>query len=159
VAFDDLVEMARSRLARPSLRDPASEVQALGRALLTAYASAGRALVELWLRQPAFAIEAGPRPVASPVARIQAAGDHRVTNLRHEVANLAPLEARLLRLLDGTRDRAALLDALLQGVREGELNISRGEQPVTEVAEVRDILGAFIDECLPRLARWALLLA
>ena len=73
--------------------------------------------------------------------------------------NLTPLDARLLRLLDGTRDRAELPGVLFEGFRAGELNISQAGQPVTETAQVRGILADFIDESLPRLARAALLLA
>jgi methyltransferase-like protein len=159
VAFGDLPALARSRLAGPAPEDPAADSQAVGRALLTAYASADRRLVELWLRPPAFAAEVGARPMASRLARLQAAGANQVTNLRHERVNLAPLEARLLRLLDGTRLGADLPGALLEGFREGELGISQGGQPVTEPAEVRRILADVIDECLPRLARAGLLLA
>jgi methyltransferase-like protein/2-polyprenyl-3-methyl-5-hydroxy-6-metoxy-1,4-benzoquinol methylase len=157
--FHDLAALARSRLAGPRPDDPAGDAQALGKALLTAYASADRRLVELWLQPPAFAAEAGARPLASRLARVQAASAHQVTNLRHERVNLSPLDLRLLRLLDGTRDRAELPGALLEGFQPGEVSISQGGQPVTEAAQLREILGDFIDQCLPRLARAALLLA
>jgi methyltransferase-like protein len=159
VAFGDLPAVARSRLAGPAPEDPTADSQALGRALLTAYASADRRLVELWVRPPAFATAVGARPMASRLVRLQAAGANQVTSLRHERVNLTPLETRLLRLLDGTRERADLPEALLESFREGELGISQGGQPVTEPAEVRRILADVIDECLPRLARAALLLA
>lgn len=159
VTFDGLLGLARSRLGGSHPADPADDEQALSKALLTAYASGDRRLVELWLRPPSFSTEAGARPLASRLARLQAADTHQVTNLRHELVNLTPLDARLLRLLDGTRDRTDLCAALIEGFRAGEINISQGSQPVTEAAQARQILGDFIDECLPRLARTALLLA
>ena len=158
VAFADLPALARSRLAGSGPEDPAADAAALGKALLTAYASGGRRLVELWLRPPAFAAEAGARPLASRLARLQAAGTNPVTNLRHEPVNLDPLEVRLLRLLDGTRERTDLVEALLQGFHEGELSIAQAGRPVSESAQAREILGGFLAECLPRFASAALLL-
>jgi methyltransferase-like protein len=114
--------------------------------------------VELWLRPPRFAAEAGARPLASSLARLQAASTNQVTNLRHEPVNLGPLDVRLLRLLDGTRERTELVEALLQGIHEGELSISQGGRPVSESAEAREILGGLIAEGLPRFASAALLL-
>jgi methyltransferase-like protein/SAM-dependent methyltransferase len=162
VAFEDLMALGRLRLAGSSPgcgpEDPAAAAAALGRALLTAYASGGRRLVELWLRPPTFAAEAGARPLASRLARLQAAGTNQVTNLRHEPVNLGPLDVRLLRLLDGTRERTDLVETLLQGFHEGELTIAQGDRPVSELAQAREILGGFIAECLPRFASAALLL-
>ena len=52
-------------------------------------------------------------PEAFSWARLQASrGAGRVTTLRHEEADLEPDHRVLLPLLDGTRDRAALLAAL-----------------------------------------------
>jgi SAM-dependent methyltransferase len=58
--------------------------------------------------------EAGERPVASALVRAQiAAGSTIVISLGHETVSLeGPLDAHLLTLLDGTRDRAALVAAL-----------------------------------------------
>jgi methyltransferase-like protein/2-polyprenyl-3-methyl-5-hydroxy-6-metoxy-1,4-benzoquinol methylase len=158
VAFEDLTDLARSRLADSSPEDAAAQAAALGRALLTAYASGERRLVELWLRPPAFAPEVGARPLASRLARLQAAGTNEVTSLRHEGVNLGLLDARLLRLLDGTRDRTDLVETLLHGFHEGELSISQEGRPVSEIAQAREIVGGFVAECLPRFASAALLL-
>ena len=49
------------------------------------------------------------RPVASALARLQAADGTRVTTLRHRSVDVPDeLGRRLIGLLDGTRDRAAL---------------------------------------------------
>jgi methyltransferase-like protein len=85
--------------------------QRLGEALLEAHAAR---LVDLHVRPPAVATAAGERPVAPPLARHQAAqGATRVVNLRHEPIELEDEAAReLLARLDGSRDRAALLEEL-----------------------------------------------
>ncbi len=53
------------------------------------------------------------RPRANRIARLQAQSRARVTNLRHESVHLADAHAhKLLPLLDGTRDKDALMEAL-----------------------------------------------
>src|SRR5205814_7488150 len=64
--------------------------------------------------QPHRARAAGERPVVSPLARWQLArGETAVASLRHVAVVVdSPLYRQLLLLCDGTRDRAALTDAL-----------------------------------------------
>ncbi len=70
-------------------------------------------VVELFLQPAALTTSASERPVASPVARAMAKTRARVVNLRHEMVNLSdPFAHRVVPLLDGTRDRRVLLEAL-----------------------------------------------
>jgi SAM-dependent methyltransferase len=79
-------------------------------ALLRAYAVN---LVQLHVWAPEIATAPSERPVASAVARLQAAAGPRITNLRHGSIDVPDeLGRRLITLLDGTRDRAALLRQL-----------------------------------------------
>jgi SAM-dependent methyltransferase len=78
--------------------------------LLRAYAAN---LVRLHVWAPEVAAAASERPVASALARLQAAEGTRVTNLRHASVEVSDeLGRRLITLLDGTRDRAALVREL-----------------------------------------------
>ena len=110
--------------------------------LLRCYATTG--LLQLHVHPPAPAPAAGERPLASPLARIQARDGGEIATLRHATI---PLDDELLRallvLLDGTRDRAALADELA-----GVAGVSREE-----------LAGGRLDAGLRRLARSALLLA
>lgn len=79
----------------------------LAEALLAAF-RAGR--VGPRLDPPTFTVEPGERPRASAYARLQAQEGPSVTSLRHEPVRVEePAARRLLTLLDGTRDRAAIL--------------------------------------------------
>jgi hypothetical protein len=100
-----VAEIAAWRMRQPPGSDRATEA-------LLAEAYIG-GVVELYL-QPATLVTGGSeRPVASPVARAMAATRARVVNLRHEMVNLSDSFARrLVPLLDGTRRRQALLEAL-----------------------------------------------
>src|SRR5262249_49893546 len=57
----------------------------------------------------------GECPVASPLARYQAASGSRVTNLRHEVIDLSAEERQLLPLLNGGHTMVELDRALSPG--------------------------------------------
>ena len=162
VAFDVLLAQARARLGSAAGHDvdPArQDALALGKALLTAYASAGEPLVELSLRPPCFAAEVSERPAASPLARLQAESTHQVTNLRHEVVSVTPFDRQLLPYLDGTRDRPALVESLLGRVQRELMQISQEDQPVTDSERARAILAEVLEQQLPKLAQAALLLA
>ena len=85
-------------------------------ALLRSYAGN---LVQLHAAPPALTLEAGERPEASPLARHQARAGELVTNLRHTGVRIEDdLGRRLVVLLDGTRDRAGLLEELSAFLRE-----------------------------------------
>ena len=78
--------------------------------LLQAYAAN---LVQLHVWAPQLATTPSERPIASALARLQATEGTRVTNLRHATVEVTDdLGRHLIRLLDGTRDRPALLHEL-----------------------------------------------
>ena len=75
--------------------------------------SLANALVEFHVYQPPFCTEINQRPVASVVARWEAQGEMPATSLLLTVAGLKePALRKLLPLLDGSRDQAALLAEL-----------------------------------------------
>jgi methyltransferase-like protein len=104
-------------------------------------------LLELHTLPAQFAAVAGELPVASPLARLQAQQSPVVTTLRHTLVEVDDaIDRCVLLLLDGTRNRGALMEGVREFVRSGAV-IS--EEPVTaEPLEVR----------LDRLAKEALLL-
>ena len=77
-------------------------------------------IVGLHAYEPRFTLEPGTHPVASAVARVQAAERARVTNMLHERVTLVdedvvewePTARHVLPRLDGNHDRAALVDVL-----------------------------------------------
>jgi SAM-dependent methyltransferase len=66
-------------------------------------------LIEIRTVPPTFVIAASERPVASPLARLQAIRNVPITTLRHTtIVTSGDVERRLISLLDGTRTRAEL---------------------------------------------------
>ena len=98
--------------AAASTAEPArgEAAQALGEFLLRAYAMD---FVELHSLPSPFVTEVSERPLASRLARWQIQPGSMVSTLRHAPLKIEDsLGQNLLRLLDGTRDRAALVEAL-----------------------------------------------
>jgi len=139
--FQELLERVRCRLGGAASQD----ALALGEILLRT-SSAG--LVELHVHAFRFAAEAGERPVSSPLARLQLQNGAMITTLRHARVEVeGEIERQLLLLLDGTRDRAALLSELNAFARSSASTASREIPP----EELENVLG--------KLARLALLVA
>jgi len=83
-------------------------------------------LIEIRMSPPVFALVPSDRPVASLLARWQAARGGPITTLRHAmIAANGEVERRLISLLDGTRTRqelfAELAPMLVTGKSEAEL--------------------------------------
>jgi SAM-dependent methyltransferase len=123
-----LVKAAMSYLARiwPARAPFAAVLEATGepdaellsRFLLRGFASG---LVELHAPAPPFTSEVSERPRVFAVARFQAAAGGPITNLRHDsLACEDPLTRRLIALLDGARDHAAILAGLQASLEPGQ---------------------------------------
>jgi methyltransferase-like protein/2-polyprenyl-3-methyl-5-hydroxy-6-metoxy-1,4-benzoquinol methylase len=145
VSFDGLMEKAYQHLSSVSSsgethrtispEDRQQDATVLGSNLLRGFLIKSP-LVELHYYQPDFSMELSERPLASPWARYQsrievdlrAASAYElkgrpiaITNLRHELIQMAELTLCVLSHLDGTLDRKALLERLTSLVDSGDL--------------------------------------
>lgn len=151
---------ARARLNLDRAEDAnsvAQDLAILGKWLLTAYTSVSDRLIELNLSAPRFVAEATERPVASPVARYQAASGNRVTNMRHESVHLDELHRQLLRRMDGSRDRAALLEEIVKLAGSGNLRLQQDGVAADPQTLKQEIEQRVFNQKLTELAHWALL--
>jgi methyltransferase-like protein/cyclopropane fatty-acyl-phospholipid synthase-like methyltransferase len=158
VSFDVLCQAVRERLG-PAWAAAGSDKevrQFLAGALLQCYLGN---IIEMHLYPPQFTLFPGERPVASPLARLQAdAGQERVTSLSHRIVELSLMDRLVLRHLDGRHDRAALLGVLAGLAKDGTLALSHEGKPLTD-GQAREYLTAALDLSLRRLAAGALLLS
>jgi hypothetical protein len=113
--------------------------------------------LDLHVQPPPLVAVVSAKPVASPLARHQAQMGERVTTLRHRMVELNGLERRVLVLLDGSRDRAAVLDSLVEAVGRGEVEMTRDGRPLTDLEQVRALLSGRVGPTMDRLARLGLL--
>jgi hypothetical protein len=116
-------------------------------------------LVDMHTMDPPIATEPGERPRTTALARRNAAGDTRVVSLRNHNAVLEEVDRLVLPLLDGSRDRAAIVDAMSALVSAGRLNLVSDGQPIRGPSEVHEALVSLVRSSLRRIADQALLIA
>lgn len=156
IHFSGLLRAAPGACARDPLGDSgATHARALAELLLRAYAGA---VVELHTHPPEVAPRPGQRPLAGALARLQCTESNKVTSLRHRTITLEePLDAHLLELLDGTRNREELIDELLGLVRAGTASVQKDGQRVSDARHLRRVVAQKLEERLAAFARHALL--
>ncbi len=124
IAWDDLVERACALAANELGPDRAHEMARLDEALIAIF-KAG--LIDIRLEAPPLTTAISEKPVASEIARWQAATSAEVTDLRHRMVLLDGVVVRkFVSLLDGSRDQRMLLDemnAFLDETRRSGINV------------------------------------
>ncbi len=164
VSFESLLQRVETTM-HGSTGYPSPESRSCARALEAGLVRCfGQKRVELGTLPPAFVVEISMRPVASAIARVQAQLGDTVTNLRHEAGKLNDFGREVLCLLDGDHDRGALLEKLVLGARAGRFTVRRSEpdaggDPSERAGDLEDDLEKSLDDCLKKLARFALLVA
>ena len=150
--LDTLGAQVRAFFADPRLPKPLPEGEAgrrvLAEVVLECYQSS---LLSLHVHPPRFAGTLSERPTASPLARHLARRGPQVTNLRHRTVGLNELDRALVPLLDGERDQAALIDALVAAATTGALSIPSADKPVRDEASVRPLVEAELPHALARI--------
>jgi methyltransferase-like protein len=154
----ELWEQVRQRLG-PRLAQIAGEEEARENLVAALVRCFGTGLVDFHVHPPRFATEPGPRPLASPLARLQLRRQQPVTNLRGRGVELDEFHRLVLERLDGTRDRASLLDEVGGLFRGGAFTIEQAGRPVHDPAVIDALLKSELEPTLHRLAGLALLVA
>ncbi len=113
-------------------------------------------LVEFHTLAVQLAAAPGNYPHASDVARLMAQENGLVTNLNHERVTIDEFDRFLLAYLDGSHDRQALLDLLMEGpVAQGVLKLE-DEQLAQSDSQKRDLLAEELERRLDWLAQASL---
>jgi len=154
LCFDEV--LAGARVACDSQSPTEDDAVALARAWAAAF---GLGLVVLHCDPPAFARDAGPKPKANALARMQVeAGADLVTSLRPSMIRIdSPLALEMIRLLDGSRERDALLHDLAERMAALPVVDNESGQPRHDPAWWRDALAGQLESGLLQTARMALL--
>ena len=166
IEFCELIRTARMLLGeRPSDEETAADdactsrdAQDLAQLLLQSY-SKRRDIILLRAHDTKVTERVSEKPMARPYARYEARTSLLVTNAYHLAVELEPLPHALLQLLDGTRDREALIAGLLEMVNSGTLQAKWSEQNGKGTAELRAMFERIIDQVLKALAQRSLLVA
>jgi methyltransferase-like protein len=114
-------------------------------------------MVRLHTQAPPCTNVASDAPRAHPLAAFQAARGTIVVNAHHENVQLDPFEATLLKMCDGQRRRADIVDLFASELRRGRLALLDGSEPVVDAEIARTMLPDRVKEGLASLTRNALL--
>lgn len=145
-----LLDEARSAAGRTAAHPAGRDADALGGLLLACW---GAAHAELIMPGLPAADSPGPTPRASALARLEITRGPVVTSLRHQIVRVDDaIGAALLGLLDGTRDRDALVRDLVALVEAGRIPAPPGDG-----TDLRASIGRGLDASLQSLARTGLL--
>ena len=159
--FEELAKLSytsvRQEAGGASAALTADELHSFGDRILQAYAVR---VAELRVAEPRMVATVSARPVASPLARLQAERSGTVTNLRHEPLTLPELPRRMLMLLDGPRDIDALVADVVKLALDGRIGVQEAEggPVVTDPAMLERILRQSVIDNLPKIMHVALLL-
>jgi methyltransferase-like protein len=132
----------------------AEQANHLGKTLLEGYVNG---LVDFHSAPVPCSPQIGDKPVASRLARYQAQSGVLVTSLCHSPVMLYELARHILQQLDGTRDRAALLDFVLKLVHKQVLVIPEDGLPNKPAEEFTANLQRALDRTLMYFAHNSLL--
>jgi methyltransferase-like protein/cyclopropane fatty-acyl-phospholipid synthase-like methyltransferase len=157
--FEQLAVESRARLragsdASSGVAMSPTEAQVLANDMLKCYAAD---MLELRVKAPPMTLALSTRPVASALARLQAERGLPLTNLRHGRVILDEFSLRLLRLLDGTRDRDALLAMLGPRAEDTAPPTARAHQQLVIGGPTEQALQAAMEKSLSTLAKFALI--
>lgn len=146
--------LAKAIIRASTAQSPTADgADALRKFLLQLYAAN---IVEFRASTPAFTTQVSARPVASPIARWQAARGDFVTSLFHIAVKVEDeIGRQLLTWLDGTHDHDALADKLWELLQSK--NALKGLEK--NEAATRNTLAAELEKNLKKLARFGLLVS
>ena len=117
----------------------------------------GAGVVEWHVSPASFTTTIDDKPLATPLARLQADQGYRATNLRGEMITLDEIHRQTLRHLDGKTDFPTLTERLINYLKEGRMVLHRDgdKTTITEEKEMRAVLGLALEKVLTNLARQA----
>ena len=159
VSFHELLQRAQRKLADAGVTRPPDQEHELREFENVLFRSYATGLVELHTYAPKINRAVSEKPTASPLARWQIRDSNFITTLFHSSITIQDeLTRELLGLMDGSRDRAAILAALENSVDKSRQAEGAGGTPIAEDKKAREILSQALDQNLARMARMGLLI-
>jgi methyltransferase-like protein len=157
IAFDDLINSVQKELGKEGSAAQEDTRRQLAEALLQAHL-AGH--IEIHAHRAPLAATIGERPTASALARLQLRKGLALSTLRHQSIHVeGALSRHLVLLLDGTRDRSALLSDLASLVKSGAAAVVVNGATIDDLDSALAQLSDGLEKHLIELARLGLLIA
>jgi methyltransferase-like protein/SAM-dependent methyltransferase len=154
VAFDDIVKSAKAKVPGLTANPDEAIIDAIGLELINLLV---QNVVRLTL-DPVSLPPDSDTPKAYALARVQAElGQTWATNLMHQPVGISPAHRSVLALLDGQRNKAAIETELLTQLKDGRLSAQRGNERITDEAELAQLAVQFSAQALRDLRQLAVL--
>jgi len=97
-------------------------------------------------------------PQTLPLARWQAARGQRISSMRLEMLNADPYVAKLITLCDGTRDKQALIAAMVESLENRDYQLNENNQIITDPKRAGFIIERLYEGSIQNLEQLGLLL-
>jgi len=153
--FDEIVREARGALGQASgsnVEVREEDVRDLHGILFRMF---GTGMLDFHMHEPSYCDRITNKPIASPLARWQAAHGTEISNLRHEGLRIKdPLALKLIQLLDGTRDEKQLFKDLLAYIQSPQFRVTHQQR-----SRVAAQLSVHLKQNLRGIAKDGLLIA
>lgn len=116
-------------------------------------------VVEFHTWQADFVTKVSEKPKVSKLAAyLSSNGTPFLVNQRHESVGLDAVGQNLIGILDGSKDRTAMLEHLFTLTEKGILNVNRDGNRITDHTQVRDALRQALEAALTKMAAACLLI-
>ena len=109
-------------------------------------------MVDFLLGSHALSASGSDKPSALPLARWQAANGHRLSTITLDMLKADAFVAKMVTLCDGTRDRAAIMDGLVEALENKEFVLNENNQPIADAARRKVVVEGLYDGALRNLA-------
>jgi methyltransferase-like protein/2-polyprenyl-3-methyl-5-hydroxy-6-metoxy-1,4-benzoquinol methylase len=157
ITLDELHAASIQRLANLGKRDESFDHLSIDDTAQTMIEIFVSGFVNYSVHPPPVANLVSNRPLATPLARLQAAAGMSVTNQRHENLNLDEFSRFLVTLLDSQHDHKQLLKKIQAAVATGELTVPQDGQKHRRVDQAH--LNSLLSNTLVGLCNISLLKA
>jgi hypothetical protein len=114
-------------------------------------------LIELHTVAPRCTNRPSDAPRAHEVAAFQAQRGNIVVNAHHTMFELDAMATEVLKLSNGNRRRAEIVDMFVEWFRTGRLSLENDGRPVTDLDEAKTTLARRLEGAITTLTRSALL--
>ena len=159
ISTEDLVAQATSRLAAAANRPLADEVAEVTRLKANLSMVCARQVINVTSKALPFTSSLSDQPTASRLARWQAERGDVATNRKHQTLRLEHIDQHVLKLLDGTRGAAQLVDELTRQAAQGLVFVSEDGRRAEDPQQIEQLIGKLVPPSLARLAQNAFLMS
>ncbi len=161
VVFDDLENSVHRTLYHNSLTITADAQLNRDRQIICAriFELFIRGILGLTLYPPTVKTDVSDRPIATPIARLQASKQTWATNCLHQPVAVDLVKRHLLPILDGNHDRSMIQDEMLRLIKNKTLLMQLDGVTMEDDEQIREKLDIQISAYMEHVAKSGLLLS